>query len=714
MSALMSPRNYQHVNYSSSHHKNWNERFSSPHSTIDTKYQYIKHPSTGTNSPITDDTSEVDVNLNGFSYFDEPVPTAGYDRYLEKNDNLPNHFAQPPRPRLVGSGVGTVNKYLNDAKAFGSLTTDNNSKASTKHLRVVKEFNAATAASENGQESRTAPSITAKSFTPKSTFQNEKVAHSDYGLFKPTYDGTTTFNPEHMLSSSAYATPSSFLPDLSIFGTAECIASLIAASPNTTMPDGTPVTRPFSFDPLPYTDEDIPVPQPYNIEYPHPITAYASPRVNPETVRRSGYDRLLKHLVREDLPLVLGTRLYDAGFRDLDSSVYLLFSFDGSQGNGIPESLWSKLENVTSSKLPVGTAGISPFARSTTVSMAPQMPPRFAQLSNQTTRDHDTSTSHSNTHDAGYFSRPMFTRQNHYDETPAPSLSYHPIRHASSKHQLSSVAARPTADSHADLIKSINTNRKLDDGCSPFYKTEICSIWSQSGTCKYGNRCQYAHGLEELRLPRHMQDDDRYNGPNLLLHGVEDRMAYPSPGKSTSFQLHPKPTTLPQARPEPRRASCPPQQLATLAETEDDHLLPLSQYQQICEIPAPIGSERPALSSTSIPASTRSSISCTEKWEDMPPFILSDSNHPLANESRSTRLRSEPSTMSLSFSSSSGSRYSMYTDYSDATTSSPIEADITISDQGNLGHPGNGNDQVDIGINRKSGPFSFENGYSVW
>lgn len=33
------------------------------------------------------------------------------------------------------------------------------------------------------------------------------------------------------------------------------------------------------------------------------------------------------------------------------------------------------------------------------------------------------------------------------------------------------------------------------------YKTELCSRYTESGTCSYEDRCQFAHGLHELRVP---------------------------------------------------------------------------------------------------------------------------------------------------------------------------------------------------------------------
>ena len=36
------------------------------------------------------------------------------------------------------------------------------------------------------------------------------------------------------------------------------------------------------------------------------------------------------------------------------------------------------------------------------------------------------------------------------------------------------------------------------------YKTELCRSWIETGACRYGSKCQFAHGQEELRpLPRH-------------------------------------------------------------------------------------------------------------------------------------------------------------------------------------------------------------------
>uniref|UniRef100_A0A672YNS6 mRNA decay activator protein ZFP36 n=1 Tax=Sphaeramia orbicularis TaxID=375764 RepID=A0A672YNS6_9TELE len=37
--------------------------------------------------------------------------------------------------------------------------------------------------------------------------------------------------------------------------------------------------------------------------------------------------------------------------------------------------------------------------------------------------------------------------------------------------------------------------------CSTRYKTELCTSYAESGSCKYADRCQFAHGLHELHVP---------------------------------------------------------------------------------------------------------------------------------------------------------------------------------------------------------------------
>eukprot|EP00475_Leptophrys_vorax_P011258 TRINITY_DN1777_c0_g1_i1.p1 TRINITY_DN1777_c0_g1~~TRINITY_DN1777_c0_g1_i1.p1 ORF type:complete len:582 (-),score=144.25 TRINITY_DN1777_c0_g1_i1:73-1818(-) len=50
--------------------------------------------------------------------------------------------------------------------------------------------------------------------------------------------------------------------------------------------------------------------------------------------------------------------------------------------------------------------------------------------------------------------------------------------------------------------KPIPEGARVD--CDPkLYKTELCRSFSKDGVCRYGNKCQFAHGIEELRPSPH-------------------------------------------------------------------------------------------------------------------------------------------------------------------------------------------------------------------
>ncbi|XP_042513775.1 mRNA decay activator protein ZFP36L2-B-like isoform X2 [Macadamia integrifolia] len=41
------------------------------------------------------------------------------------------------------------------------------------------------------------------------------------------------------------------------------------------------------------------------------------------------------------------------------------------------------------------------------------------------------------------------------------------------------------------------------------YKTDICRTWEETGSCRYGTKCQFAHGKEELRPGRHINKNSK-------------------------------------------------------------------------------------------------------------------------------------------------------------------------------------------------------------
>ncbi len=47
--------------------------------------------------------------------------------------------------------------------------------------------------------------------------------------------------------------------------------------------------------------------------------------------------------------------------------------------------------------------------------------------------------------------------------------------------------------------------------CVTRYKTELCRPFTETGKCKYGDKCQFSHGMKELRiLMRHPKYKTEY------------------------------------------------------------------------------------------------------------------------------------------------------------------------------------------------------------
>ena len=53
---------------------------------------------------------------------------------------------------------------------------------------------------------------------------------------------------------------------------------------------------------------------------------------------------------------------------------------------------------------------------------------------------------------------------------------------------------------HADWV--IRANPRVYGAWDRRYKTELCNNWTEQGACRYGDKCRFAHGEEELRPRR--------------------------------------------------------------------------------------------------------------------------------------------------------------------------------------------------------------------
>ena len=67
------------------------------------------------------------------------------------------------------------------------------------------------------------------------------------------------------------------------------------------------------------------------------------------------------------------------------------------------------------------------------------------------------------------------------------------------------LVSRPARDRAFSAISSAEEERRRNNiANSSRYKTELCRPFEENGICKYGDKCQFAHGLHELRqLTRH-------------------------------------------------------------------------------------------------------------------------------------------------------------------------------------------------------------------
>lgn len=54
-------------------------------------------------------------------------------------------------------------------------------------------------------------------------------------------------------------------------------------------------------------------------------------------------------------------------------------------------------------------------------------------------------------------------------------------------------------------IKPVSSkSTQTSNTANNLYKTELCNSWIERGVCRYGSKCQFAHGEQELRpVTRH-------------------------------------------------------------------------------------------------------------------------------------------------------------------------------------------------------------------
>ncbi|KAF8792231.1 mRNA decay activator protein ZFP36L1 like protein [Argiope bruennichi] len=94
---------------------------------------------------------------------------------------------------------------------------------------------------------------------------------------------------------------------------------------------------------------------------------------------------------------------------------------------------------------------------------------------------------------------------NHRRNSCSPPLSKNVCNQQQQQHDIS---AKSNANSDSRKLErscsESGTDRRVVQSNSSRYKTELCRPFEENGTCKYGDKCQFAHGRKELRtLIRH-------------------------------------------------------------------------------------------------------------------------------------------------------------------------------------------------------------------
>jgi hypothetical protein len=99
------------------------------------------------------------------------------------------------------------------------------------------------------------------------------------------------------------------------------------------------------------------------------------------------------------------------------------------------------------------------------------------------------------------------------------------IHHQMNAAQQQQLQQQKQAQQQAQINNGAAKNPKL-------YKTELCRSWADTGTCNYGERCQFAHGTNDKRpIPRH----PKYKTEACQSYHQTGYCAY---GESFFYQIH--------------------------------------------------------------------------------------------------------------------------------------------------------------------------------
>jgi len=80
---------------------------------------------------------------------------------------------------------------------------------------------------------------------------------------------------------------------------------------------------------------------------------------------------------------------------------------------------------------------------------------------------------------------------------PSPSKTATPISPTPTSPTKKDISPTSPAAAGAGSRRNSDIEQELQQ--QSLYKTELCRSWAETGSCRYGAKCQFAHGVEELR-----------------------------------------------------------------------------------------------------------------------------------------------------------------------------------------------------------------------
>jgi len=114
----------------------------------------------------------------------------------------------------------------------------------------------------------------------------------------------------------------------------------------------------------------------------------------------------------------------------------------------------------------------------------------------------------------------------------------------------------PTSQNQSDNIAKRNADIEAELTKQNLYKTEMCRSWMESATCRYGTKCQFAHGEYELRpVMRHPKYKTEicktFHNTGMCPYGNRCRFVHDPVELRSSPPGSPSVTPENQAQPEP-------------------------------------------------------------------------------------------------------------------------------------------------------------------